>query len=471
MILLLAPAITARADDPPIEPIKLRVRAALPPSPALKYVLLPELKDMTHGNGAIQYYRSFSPEWWTHPRQADWDKFADYQTISLKDLPREKLSWVLSYRPLKELDIGSRKESCDWDLSERVRKEGIGLMIPDMQKFRELATLLAVKARLQIAEGHYDEAIYTLQTGFMLGQRITEAPLLLCHLIGVSVCTQMVGQLEELMQAPDAPNLYWALTSLPHPFLNIRRALEGECLWLDVYLPQLPELEAALHAKHIAPISADKEKALLAGMESVLAIGLYDEPPEINSERRRLILTGLCVKAYPEAKKALVALGHSATEIDALPVIQVVALQAVMVYQQLRDDLYKWLLLPYAEGREGMEEADRRIRQARTRMDVVPIFMILPAVTKVAFAVARLERRIAALRALEAVRMYAAAHNGAPPASLGLIKDVPVPPDPVTGRAFEYKAAGDKVMLSGPPPGKTTPHATSVVSYEMTFVR
>jgi hypothetical protein len=305
----------------------------------------------------------------------------------------------------------------------------------------------------------------------MLGKRIGEAPLLICHLVGVAVCSQMLAQLEELLQAPDAPNMYWALTQLPHPLIDLRKPLEGESLWLATYLPQLPELQASLQAKEIAPLNAAQEKALLAGMTNVLGAALFDLTPDVDHERLRFVLTGLSLKAYPEAKKALIALGHSAKEVESLPVIQAVALHAVMVYLQMRDDLNKWLLLPYAEGREGLEQADRQIRQAKARLNVLPLFMVLPGVTKVAFAQARLERRIAALRCIEAVRMYAAAHDGTPPASLGLIKDVPVPLDPITGRTFEYKAAGDKATLYGPPPGKEPAHAGNVAHYELTFVR
>jgi hypothetical protein len=337
-----------------------------------------------------------------------------------------------------------------------------------MQTFREMAILLAVKARLQIADGHFDEALYTLQTGLMLGKRVGEAPLFVCHLVGVDICSQMLAQLDELLQAPDAPNLYWALTHLPHPLIDLRKPLEGESLWLAKYLPQLPELQAALHAKEIAPINAEQEKALLAGMMNVLRVGLlYNEP----SGQHRLMLTALCLKAYPEAKRALIALGHPAQEVEALPVLQAVAIHAVMVYLQLRDDLYKWLLLPYAEGREGLEQADRQIRRAKASMNVVPIFAALPGVTRLAFANARLERRIAALRCMEAMRIYAAAHNGTPPVSLELIKGVPIPLDPITGRAFDYKAMGNKATLYGPPPGKEPPHAGNVAFYELTFVR
>jgi hypothetical protein len=48
---------------------------------------------------------------------------------------------------------------------------------------------------------------------------------------------------------------------------------------------------------------------------------------------------------------------------------------------------------------------------------------------------------------------------------------VPVPLDPITGRAFEYKAMGNKATLYGPPPGKEPPHANNIVYYELTIVR
>src|SRR5260370_31180680 len=127
----------AHAEPPPkLEPIQLKARPAAEPKPALRYQLLPELKDMTHGNGAIQYYRAFSPEWLSHRRQKDWDTFPDYVTMPLKDLPREKLQWLLTYSPLKELDVASRKETCDWDLTDWLRQDGIGLLLPDMQPYR-----------------------------------------------------------------------------------------------------------------------------------------------------------------------------------------------------------------------------------------------------------------------------------------------------------------------------------------------
>ena len=54
----------------------------------------------------------------------------------------------------------------------------------------------------------------------------------------------------------------------------------------------------------------------------------------------------------------------------------------------------------------------------------------------------RMDRRVAALRCVEAVRLYAAAHDGKLPPSLDEIKDVPVPRDPVDDKPFGYRLVG-----------------------------
>ena len=65
---------------------------------------------------------------------------------------------------------------------------------------------------------------------------------------------------------------------------------------------------------------------------------------------------------------------------------------------------------------------------------------------------ARLQRRIDLLRCVEAVRLYAASHKGTLPAALDGIREVPIPDDPVTGKAFRYTNEGGLAILEGPPP-------------------
>jgi hypothetical protein len=83
-------------------------------------------------------------------------------------------------------------------------------------------------------------------------------------------------------------------------------------------------------------------------------------------------------------------------------------------------------------------------------------------------AQARLDRRVAALRVVEAIRMYAATKGGALPESLDNITDVPVPLDPVTGKPFGYHLEGGRAQVSGPSGGMAPVYR---LSYGITVVK
>src|SRR5262249_5685031 len=147
------------------------------------------------------------------------------------------LKWLASYGPLRELDLGARREHCAWEVTDRMRKEGPSLMLPDIQGFRELARLLALRARQAIAEGHVDQAVYTLHADFAFAKHRTEAPNIFSSLVGTAVADLMIDEVEILLQTPGAPNLYWALTGLPRPFVEMRKPIQGEKLMLLSLLP------------------------------------------------------------------------------------------------------------------------------------------------------------------------------------------------------------------------------------------
>ena len=71
------------------------------------------------------------------------------------------------------------------------------------------------------------------------------------------------------------------------------------------------------------------------------------------------------------------------------------------------------------------------------------------------------------LRHVEALRLYAAEHNGSLPAKLSECS-VPLPDDPFTGKPFRYELDGDTAHLRGSPPAaeQNNPHFN--VHYEVT---
>src|SRR5262249_6834431 len=223
LVLLAAAGVRGQA---PNEPIRLTIRPASAPVPALKYLLIPDAQEQTPGNAAMLYYRAFSPEaegWRRQPGVQE--KMAEALQKSLDKLPRKEFEWVLGSKQFRELDLGARREYCDWGFTERVRSEGIGMLLPDVQSFRLYANALALRTRLHLADGNFDRAAYSLQTAFALGRDVGDAPILINALVGVSVCTVQTAQVDQWIQTPGSPNLYWALTDLPRPLVSLRRAV------------------------------------------------------------------------------------------------------------------------------------------------------------------------------------------------------------------------------------------------------
>jgi hypothetical protein len=184
----------------------------------------------------------------------------------------------------------------------------------------------------------------------------------------------------------------------------------------------------------------------------------------------KLGVTASTAKYYPQAKRFLKAQGKTQEQIEAMPALQAVMIYSLYQYDRQRDDQFKWLSVPYWQARAGLQKAEKGLKRSKASMDEgFPIGpLLLPAVQKVFFASARSERRIAALRCIEAVRLYAAAHDGKLPESLDEITEVPVPIDPVTGKAFDYKLAEGKAALVGPPPsGEAAQPGNNTVRYEL----
>lgn len=465
-LMLLAVASVARAADaePPDVTVRLTVRPAAVPVPALKYRLLPELRERSTGNAAFLYYRGFSPEWATWRHNAETRKAMD-QWTDTRQVPPKELRWVLDAKSLQEVDAAARRTHCDWELTERVRKEGIALLLPDVQAMREYANLLAIRARFEIADGKYDKAAYTLQTGLQLARHVSDSPTLIQSLVGVAIATIMLRQTDNLIAAPDSPNLYWALTELPRPFIDLRTPLEGERVIVDSMFPGVREALADTRGK---PLTAEQTKVLLQKLAPVLA-------QEWKGERAQYekYLEGRAEKVYDEAKRFLIAQGRKQEDVEKLPSQYAVLLYEVAHYDELYDEMRKWMSLPSSQARPALQELEKRLKaekdQSRAGLGDSLALLLIPAMNKVLDAQTRLERNIALLRCVEAVRLYAAGHGGKPPAALGDIKEVPVPADPLTGKPFAYKLDGNQVTLFAPPPAGAAANSGNARRYVLTI--
>jgi hypothetical protein len=295
-----------------------------------------------------------------------------------------------------------------------------------------------------------------------LGKHASEAPTLINVLVGVSICRQMLQQVEEWIQTPGSPNLYWALTELPRPYISLRRGMQGEQVFLEAEIPLLKDLTTAR-------LGPEQQKEL--GEQVMRAQRNLEGGPRASTVADDAVMAMLAVKLYPEAKRALIAQGWKQADVEALPVIQVVLIRTLQQYQNLRDDLFKWVTLPYWQAGPGIAQAENQIRKARANFEGVPFINLLPALPRVAANNARLDRKIAALRCIEAIRLHAAMHDGQLPADLESVVDVPVPMDPMTGQSFLYRIEGDKVVLEARSVPGLEHNPDYALRYELTMKR
>jgi hypothetical protein len=281
-------------------------------------------------------------------------------------------------------------------------------------------------------------------------------------LVGVAIANIFLGEVEHLMQRPNGPNVYWALTTLPRPLIDPRPALEGESRLFDNMFPNAKAIEKR-------PVSADRANAVLEEMRTAFAT--IELPDYFKVGLGGIGMAGYVALQAPAARKQLVALGWAAEMVEKMPPAQVVALRAVVTYRVFTDDQAKCFSLPYPAARAEMVKVRERAEKLKKESSDALITMIsltLPAGEKLYESHARTARRVAALRALEAIRLHAAANAGQLPKTLADVKVVPVPEDPYTLKPFDYVPTGNTFTLSGPPPAGEKPSRANNFRYEVT---
>ena len=457
VLLALSAPLVAQTEEPRV--VKLAIRPAAAPVISLEYRLLPDARAQKPGNAAPLYARAallIPPAEKTGDRP---EKLSNWASMPLADLPRDEMRKTLTSFAiaLREAENASLQRHCDWHVP--IDKEAFSLQLPELQELRHIARALAAKARFEIAEGRTESALQTLQTGFATARHIAEGPTLIHAVLGVAAAKSMVHQLEELIQQPGSPNMYWALTALPRPFIDLRTAMEHERGTLWVEFPRLRDAERGqLTAAQLDALKAD----LLRFME-------FDFEAERVGWPRELRLTTAVMRAYPVAKRRLIAHGRSASEVEALPTLQVVTIYSLQVYRELLDASFKWSYVPYPEAWQGVNRWVENLRTEVMRREGFPFAsLLLPAWDGAYAQTAHLDRSIAALRCIEACRLFAAAHGGRLPPSLDAVTEVPIPLDPMAAKPFVYELAGNEAILESSD-AKSDPHFAT--RYRLTIAR
>lgn len=445
---------TSKLDEtakPPEDPNPLRELTVSPadvPIPAMKYRLIPRPSDLNPGNAALLYLRIRHEMTDPEPLRKI-DTLSDALDKPTAEFPQKEVRELVDSfgGRLRQIEFGARRQTCDWGYSlPEQRRDVIGILLPDAQEMRRWTRLLALKARLEVIEGKTDAAIQTLETSIAFGRHVGQGPFLINSLVGIAIEFVMLRRVEELVSQPDAPNLYWALTDLPRPLIDLRDQLSTEERMMEDMIPELGERDG----KH----SAAEWSLILTRIHD----GLTDmarrmtgdpESPSAKALANRNV-AAFRDAALPEARAYLRSrLGLTDDQVNASSPEEIVARFVIGRYQEVRDEVFKLSNLSIPESIEAHKHA---LAEVQTLKDgpLAILGEMFPSNGAAKIAAARLDRQVAAHRVLEALRIYAARHDGKLPATLADVKEVPIPLDPATGKPFGYRLDGKSALVTAP---------------------
>ncbi|MFA9480011.1 hypothetical protein ACERK3_17160 [Phycisphaerales bacterium AB-hyl4] len=421
---------SAEAEETP-EWLELTVTPAAEPRPALQYRFVHRRNERRHGNAVPMYARAMihlgsTVDWEeTGPRVRDW------QNLPLEELPVDEVRKVLGHHQVF-LDEASLYDHAEWETA--AQEHGISALLPELGQMRNLARLVSLRTRIHILEGDYESAIRSLRTGFTMATHVAEEPIVINHLVGISITAMLTETAYELIASPNSPNLYWALAQVKAEHIDTRPAIEFESYLMYWSFPALRDLSTV-------PMSLEQadrlwEEIFTSPMAADFGGVMWEHP---------LPAMGIGITVYAEAKARLIELGHDVKAVETMSVKQTLLLHWLIEFEHWVDEMIKWHSLPYADAWEGQQRSQQAFERHQARMSAAtnPFLMSLPHFDAARATEERSRRRLALLRCVEAIRMHAAANNGQLPESLDDITIVPAPADPSNNMPFRYELQPD----------------------------
>lgn len=320
---------------------------------------------------------------------------------------------------------------------------------PEIQALRSLVRVVQLDGRLAISENRFEDAIRSIQAGFRLAEyaKTSGDANILSALVSIALTGTTFGMVEELSEQPTAPNLYWALTTLPTSLWDLRDSLEGESITIAQNLGLSPFMEMA-DPPVTTPVA---EQALVDAVRFFMSEVDPNDGADANAPDQRLkekLVAGAVVLAFSHrAASDLKSWDFTAEQISAMSPAETVVRQTRLAMSQQRDDLFKWYLL----GSMGQPLAEQQWQAWRQQLQTgetlnpasIVIGSILPALEAANSAALRIEVEHKQLLLREAIRAYAAVNQGAVPETLTDLRPLPAWPNPNAGQMFEYEKTGD----------------------------
>jgi hypothetical protein len=450
-VLVVASPPGSRADEAAVH---FTVRPMPAPKPALRYQLLPERAELSPGNAAQGYLICFMEERISFFGKEAVAERARYLAMPLAELPADRLR-EYGGPALRQADWAARLNAVDWQYLSPGRNDRLGDVPGELGQLQVLAASLRVRLRAEVAGRRFDDAIRTAKTMFALSRHLGEHGTEVANLVGLGAAHLTLSGLEEMVQQTGCPNLYWALTDLPWPLVDLRKGIQGDHARVAGELRRL---------RDDAPMSESDIEAFvnhLAGILSFVREQAGKVPHNLRGRwQGRLRAFATDADRLGAARRRLIEAGCAEALVRQFPPSQIILIDERREFEVQWDERTKLLGLPpwqvdsLAGGLQGKDRENGLFAD------------LLPQTIELCRARAQLGRQIALLRHIEALRLHAASHDGKLPARLCDFS-VPLPDDPFTGKPFAYTVEGTTAHLRGESRSGDESKARGNVHYEL----
>jgi hypothetical protein len=425
------PAGTKPTDKKPAAPINPWHELAVSPraieTPLMKYRLLPAEYELRDGNAApillrlpwerIPYFREVVPT------------FSEYLDVPLTS---PKLHGQEIFTLYDHLERAAYRRTADWQYP--IGEHPLGdILLPDLQGGRSIVGYgLSVWIRQRLAEGNLARARQGILVGLAVSRHYGRTPFTIAQMVCAAIDSTLLDRVAELVSQPNSPNLYWGLTQLPRPLIDVRPAIELQQRFLQSTVPGLDD-----------PIQTETEWKRRA----LAVIHYFREFTEAAQ-----LQPGGNGRAFEEVVKLARAelptwIEGGDNRVAAMSDGEAAARWLVDVNDELTSEATATMSLDPPLAIPRLQALQKRVAEFCAALGV-PRSTLLVVSLNGYVAIHRIEREIDALRVVEAVRNYTAAHHSQLPDTLEKINEVPVPNDPFTGKPFHYELKDGVVTLS-----------------------
>lgn len=399
-------ASVGHAQEPEVETV--RVTAAKPPIPALRYRFWPSINQ----SKSISAMPMFTRACFMMEESPETSKELNDVYSSLNDG-----EWTPELKQRAEAIVGKRESvltemeratdctetSFDLNIRDEDLVGRISLLLPEVQKSRQLARLLVVRGHLEARSGDWDRFSRTVTTLFRLSEMAGhDNAYLVGRLVSFAIVSVTLDLVESVAQLEDCPNFFWALSCVPETLFDLRSALAWE--------RQNPLIIFGIDSLPDHPIGADAAAARLhKTIETLRYAGTITGSGDDLDIGSAQMFGGLYVAgAANGCREILKRDPRWAERAEELSDAEAVLRANRMECRRLVDEFFSWSLLPTEIRDPYLDKAEDALDAPIAGSPVLPakwtVQMLLPALTAVFRAEHRMRNRFVEAINLQAIR-------------------------------------------------------------------